>query len=49
MDYTWFYVEANVVSIIIFLLILLRELGAVGLQSKQVVFINIKGNAYPSE
>ena len=41
MDYTWFYVEANVVSVIIFLLILLRELGAVGRQSKQVVFINI--------
>ena len=40
MDYTWFYVEANIVSIIIFLMILLRELESVGRQSKQVVFIN---------
>ena len=41
MDYTWFYVEANIVSIIIFTLMLLRELGSIGRQSKQVVFINI--------
>lgn len=40
MDYTWFYVEANIVSIIIFLMILLRELESVGRQSKQIVFIN---------
>ena len=41
MDYTWFYVEANIVSIVIFTLLLLRELGSIGHQSKQVVFINI--------
>ncbi len=41
MDYTWFYVEANIVSIVIFTLLLLRELGSIGRQSKQVVFINI--------
>lgn len=41
MDYTWFYVEANIVSIIIFTMMLLRELGSVGKQTKQVVFINI--------
>ena len=41
MDYTWFYVEANIVSIVIFTLLLLRELGSIGRQSKQIVFINI--------
>ena len=41
MDYTWFYVEANIVSIIIFTMMLLRELESVGKQTKQVVFINI--------
>lgn len=41
MDYTWFYVEANIVSIIIFLMMLLREMGTVGRQSKQVILINI--------
>lgn len=41
MDYTWFYVEANIVSIIIFLMMFLREVRSVGHQSKQVIFINI--------
>ena len=41
MDYTWFYVESNIVSIIIFVMMLFRELGTVGRQSKQVIFINI--------
>ena len=41
MDYTWFYVEANVVCIIIFLMMFFREVGTVGRQSKQVIFINI--------
>lgn len=41
MDYTWFYVEANIVSIIIFLMMFFREVRTVGRQSKQVIFINI--------
>lgn len=41
LDYTWFYVEANVVSIILFLMMLFREVGSVGRQSKQIIFINI--------
>ena len=41
LDYTWFYVEANIVSIIFFTMMLLREMGTVGRQSKQVLFINI--------
>ena len=41
MDYTGFYVEGNIVSIIIFTMMLLREVGTVGRQSKQVIFINI--------
>ena len=41
MDYTWFYVEANIVSIIIFVMMLIREMGTVGRQAKQYLFINI--------
>ncbi|MCR5488778.1 MAG: GGDEF domain-containing protein [Saccharofermentans sp.] len=41
MDYTSFYVEANIFSIIIFMMLLIRELGTVGRQSKQLLFINI--------
>ena len=41
MDYTLFYVEANVVSIIIFILIFLKETGTVGHQTKQGYFTNI--------
>ena len=41
MDYTGFYVEGNIVGIIIFLMMLLRELGTVGRQSKQLLLINI--------
>ena len=41
MDYTWFYVEANIVCIILFVMMFLREVGSVGRQSKQVIFINI--------
>lgn len=41
MDYTFFYVEANIVCIIIFVLMLIREMGAVGRQTKQVIFVNI--------
>ena len=39
--YTEFYVEANIVCIIIFMIMLVRELGSVGRQTKQVIFINI--------
>lgn len=41
MDYTWFYVEANIVSIIIFMMMFFREIRTVGRQSKQIIFINI--------
>ena len=41
MDYTFFYVEANVVCIILFVMMLSRELGSVGRQAKQLIFINI--------
>ena len=36
-----FYAEANVVCIIIFALMLFRDLGTVGRQTKQIVFVNI--------
>lgn len=38
MDYTFFYVEANIVCIIIFALLLLRNLGGIDRQEKQRVF-----------
>ena len=41
LDYTFFYVEANVVCIIIFAMMLLREMGSVGRQTKQMIFFNI--------
>ena len=40
-NYTFFYVEANVVCIIIFLLLFFRGLTTIGWQSKQRVFVNI--------
>ena len=41
LDYTFFYVEANIVCIIIFAMMLLREMGSVGRQTKQMIFFNI--------
>ena len=41
LDYTFFYVEANIVCIIIFLMMFLREMGTVGRQTKQMIFVNI--------
>ena len=41
LDYTFFYTEANVVCIIIFIILLIKDLGGVGRQAKQVTFINI--------
>ena len=41
LDYTGFYVEANIVSIILFMMMLFREVGSVGRQSKQVIFLNM--------
>ena len=41
MDYTYFYVEANIVCIIIFGMMLMREMRSVGRQTKQIVFVNI--------
>ena len=39
--YTFFYVEANVVCIIIFAMLLIKDLGGVGRQAKQMIFVNI--------
>ena len=41
LDYTTFYIEANIVCIIIFLMMFMREMGSVGRQAKQMVFVNI--------
>ncbi len=41
MDYTFFYIESNVVCIIIFLMMLMRDLHSVGRQTKQIIFVNI--------
>ncbi|MBR4429960.1 MAG: GGDEF domain-containing protein [Clostridiales bacterium] len=41
LDYTFYYVEANIVCIIIFGMMLIREMGSVGRQTKQVIFVNI--------
>ena len=41
LDYTFFYTEANCVCIIIFILLLIKDLGGVGRQAKQITFINI--------
>ncbi len=40
LDYTFFYVEANVVCIILFAIMLFREIGTDGRQTKQIFFIN---------
>lgn len=39
--YTFFYVEANVVCIIIFAMLLIKDMGGVGRQTKQMIFVNI--------
>ena len=41
LNYTFFYVESNIVCIIIFLMILLRDLRSVDRQSKQTMFDNV--------
>lgn len=41
MDYTYFFVEANIVCIIFFAMMLISELRSVGKQSKQLIFIMI--------
>ena len=41
LDYTFFYTEANIVCIIIFVMLLIKDLGGVGRQAKQITFINI--------
>lgn len=41
LGYTFFYVEANLVCIIIFATLLIKDLGGVGRQTKQMIFINI--------
>ena len=40
-DYTFFYIEANIVCIILFAFMLFREIGTVGRQTKQLFFINM--------
>ena len=39
--YTFFYIEANIVCIIIFAMLLVKDLGGVGRQAKQMIFVNI--------
>ena len=41
LGYTFFYIEANIICIIIFVMMLVREMGSVGRQAKQMIFINI--------
>lgn len=41
LDYATFYSEANIVCIIIFMMMFIREMGSVGRQAKQLIFINI--------
>jgi diguanylate cyclase (GGDEF)-like protein len=41
LGYTFFYTEANIVCIIVFVLLLIKDLGGVGRQTKQIAFINI--------
>ncbi|MBR3279805.1 MAG: GGDEF domain-containing protein [Lachnospiraceae bacterium] len=41
LDYTFFYTEANIVCIIVFALLLIKDLGGVGRQAKQIAFIII--------
>ncbi len=40
-DYTFFYIESNIICIIIFLMMILKELSVAGRQAKQLVFLNI--------
>ena len=40
-EYTTFYIESNIVCIIIFLMMFLREMATVGRQTKQMIFVNI--------
>ena len=40
-DYTFFYIESNIICIIIFLMMILKELSVAGRQAKLLVFINI--------
>lgn len=41
MNYTFFYVEANIICIIIFAMMFFREMRSVDRQTKQLLFINI--------
>ena len=41
LDYTFFYIESNIICIIIFLMMVLKELSVAGRQAKQLVFLNI--------
>ena len=41
LTYTGFYVEANIVCIIIFMMMFLHEMGSVGRHTRQMVFLNI--------
>lgn len=40
-DYTFFYIESNIICIIVFVMMILKELSIAGRQTKQLVFINI--------
>jgi diguanylate cyclase (GGDEF)-like protein len=40
-DYTFFYIESNIICVIVFVMMVLKELSPAGRQTKQLVFINI--------
>ena len=40
-DYTFFYIESNIICIIVFMMVILKEMSSAGRQTKQLVFINI--------
>lgn len=41
MNYTFFYIQANIVCIIIFMMMLFSDVRSVGRQAKQIIFANI--------
>ena len=40
-DYTFFYIESNIICIIVFMMVILKEMSSASRQTKQLVFINI--------
>ena len=40
-DYTFFYIESNIICIIVFMMVIFKEMASPSRQTKQLVFINI--------